>query len=212
MENIWSVYIHIAPNGKVYVGATSKLPRIRWNYGYGYKGNKEFFNDIIAYGWNNIIHEVVRSGLTETQAYELEKELIQKYDSMNPQKGYNKTAGGKGSLGYKPTPETTKRLIQSHLGISVPHTKEWNENISKGNKGKKKPHVGVSRSSACRAKISKSKSKPVCQYSKDGVLIAEYPSAREAAQITGAKNQNISSCCNGKTRTAIGFIWKFKKI
>lgn len=49
------------------------------------------------------------------------------------------------------------------------------------------------------------RSKPVLQY-KDGVLIAEYPSAKEAARQLGVGQCNISRCCLG------GFIWKNKWI
>lgn len=48
-------------------------------------------------------------------------------------------------------------------------------------------------------------SKPVQQF-KNGVLIAEYPSAKEASRKTGLPQSNISRCCNG------GFLWRGKWI
>lgn len=56
------------------------------------------------------------------------------------------------------------------------------------------------------------KEKAVCQYDLNGNLIAEYASACEAQRKTGIWQQNISHCCLGKfyTKTAGGFIWKFK--
>ena len=208
----WSVYIHTSPNGKVYVGATSRAPKERWKYGNGYKNNPCFCADIKRFGWGNIKHEVVGSGLTEKQAYEMEVDLIRKYNSTDPKNGYNRTRGGKGSVGYTPTAETIERLRKSHTGIKHPHTDEWNQNISKALKGKKKPHKGAPRSASCRKKIALSKAKTVQQYSKNGEFIAEYVSAREAQKITGIKNQGISLCCNGKQGAAGGYIWKFKKI
>ena len=206
----WSVYIHTVPNGKVYVGATSKPPKKRWQYGHGYRGNVRFFDDIVRFGWNNIKHDVICSGLTEAQAYEMEMDLIHKHDALNPQNGYNRTRGGKGLLGYKPTAETIERLSRSHVGLKLPHTAEWNRNISKALSGKKKPHKGVPRSASCRAKIAKIHAKAVQQYSKTGEFIAEYASAREAQKVTGIKNQGISLCCAGRQGTAGGYIWKFK--
>lgn len=47
------------------------------------------------------------------------------------------------------------------------------------------------------------RSKPVLQY-KDGVLIAEYPSAKEASRQTKIPQCNISHCCYG------GYYWKDK--
>lgn len=57
----------------------------------------------------------------------------------------------------------------------------------------------------------KSTSKPVEQYTKDMVFVAEYPSVSEASRKTGINKSNISSCCNGNPehKTAGGYIWKY---
>lgn len=55
------------------------------------------------------------------------------------------------------------------------------------------------------------KSKPVEQYTKDMVLVAEYPSAKEAERQTGISNANIIQCCKGRLKTAGGYIWKYKE-
>lgn len=46
------------------------------------------------YGWNNIIHEILFSGLSEDEAKVKEVELIAYYKSNNPKYGYNVTSGG----------------------------------------------------------------------------------------------------------------------
>lgn len=53
-------------------------------------------------------------------------------------------------------------------------------------------------------------SHPVRQYTTDGVLIAEYPSIKEAQRKTGVNNSQIAACCKHKSHynTAGGFIWK----
>ena len=33
---MWTVYRHIAPSGKVYIGITCQKPEYRWNNGNGY--------------------------------------------------------------------------------------------------------------------------------------------------------------------------------
>lgn len=53
------------------------------------------------------------------------------------------------------------------------------------------------------------KSKKVYQYSKDGIIIAVYPSIQEAYRRTGIKQSNISNCCNGKLNQTGGYVWKF---
>lgn len=88
------VYRHVAPNGKMYIGITSKSrPEDRWGYGgSGYSENAHFWAAIKKYGWNNFKHIVVVHGVDVDTACRLEEYLIGKYDSMN--NGYNQTSGG----------------------------------------------------------------------------------------------------------------------
>ena len=107
--------------------------------------------------------------------------------------------------------EHIEKLRISHLGKKRgPHKEETKIKIANANRGKKKPHPGIPRSLECREKMSKSISKPVLQFSKDGLFIQEYSSGKEAARLTGTAAQNISRCCLEKRKTANGFIWKFK--
>ena len=53
-------------------------------------------------------------------------------------------------------------------------------------------------------------SKPVKQFKKDGVFIKEYPSMKEVERQTGFYQSNISYCCNGKLKSAYGYIWRYK--
>ena len=59
---------------------------------------------------------------------------------------------------------------------------------------------------------AKTKSKSVLQFTKYGELILEWTSTREIERQLGYKNQAISNCCNGKLKSAYGFIWKYKQI
>lgn len=88
------VYRHVAPNGKMYVGITSKSnPIQRWGTnGIHYKNNKHFWNAIQKFGWDNFSHIIVAHGLSVDTACHLEEYLIKKYDSMTT--GYNQTSGG----------------------------------------------------------------------------------------------------------------------
>lgn len=66
-----------------------------------------------------------------------EQMLIKQCDSMNPNKGYNLTAGGEGTIGC-------------HSGKGRKHSKEWNEKISKS-------HIGIRPTAESRKKNSESK-------------------------------------------------------
>lgn len=51
--------------------------------------------------------------------------------------------------------------------------------------------------------------KPVSKYSKQGILLENYKSIREASISNNLPESNISMCCNGKLKTCGGFKWKF---
>lgn len=54
---------------------------------------------------------------------------------------------------------------------------------------------------------------PVIQYDKDGKFVGEWESATDAEKaLSGKFSGAISHCINGKTKTAFGFIWKFKEV
>lgn len=94
MANDYCVYMHTLPNGKVYIGLTSREPEERWQGGRGYKRNHAFFTEILYYGWANIKHEILFSGLTKAQADTEEKRLIKLYKSDQIEYGYNLQTGG----------------------------------------------------------------------------------------------------------------------
>lgn len=53
--------------------------------------------------------------------------------------------------------------------------------------------------------------KPILQYDLNGTLICEYRGIAEAARINGFKNRtNIISNLKGRTKSAYGFVWKYK--
>lgn len=53
-------------------------------------------------------------------------------------------------------------------------------------------------------------SKTTIQLTKQGDFVAEYFGAREASRQTGIVYSSIVECCEGKRKSAGGFIWKYK--
>ena len=51
--------------------------------------------------------------------------------------------------------------------------------------------------------------KRVIQSSLNNEYIAEYVSVREAGRVTGFNQSNIVKCCNGKTKQAYGYHWRY---
>ena len=91
MEREYSVYCHTFPNGKKYIGISSDCEN-RWRNGKGYETQPKMDRAIQKYGWENIKHDIVLSGLSKEQANELEKYLISELNTI--QNGYNVTIGG----------------------------------------------------------------------------------------------------------------------
>lgn len=112
----WSVYKHISPSGKVYVGISSNIER-RWACsGYYYCLKETIFSRALRkYGWENFKHEIIKTDLSKEEASELEKELILYYKSNNI--SYNITDGGDGFCG-KHTEEHIENIKKAHLNNS----------------------------------------------------------------------------------------------
>lgn len=119
-EKKFCVYVHIFPNGKRYIGITSKRPNARWESGNGYRDGSPIRNAINKYGWDNIEHIILFDGLTQEEACKKEIELIDKYKTnihrYGNKYGYNLTDGGEGTTGHKVSEERKEIMRQSQLG------------------------------------------------------------------------------------------------
>ena len=140
MDN-YKIYIHVAPNNKVYVGVTSNsLSRRFGNNGSGYRTQRLFWRAIQKYGWSNFKHIVLADHLSKEWAYKLEQCIILEYKSNNPKYGYNQSSGGE------------KSPLGSHHKLS----EETKRKMSKSRSGKKHPLYGKHHSDATKRKISDS--------------------------------------------------------
>ncbi len=115
-SNTYSVYKHTFPNGKVYIGITMVDPKKRWSGGSGYRKQPKIYNAILYYGWKNIKHDILYTGLSKVEAETVEIRLIAEHNSTK--NGYNVENGG------------------NTFGT---HSEETKQKISAGNKGKSKP-------------------------------------------------------------------------
>ena len=94
VQNNYTVYMHVSPSGKKYVGITGDSPKNRWDSGHGYRRNPHFWNAIQKYGWNNFEHLILYTDLTKDEAKEYEIKLIKEYNLTNKKYGYNVSEGG----------------------------------------------------------------------------------------------------------------------
>ena len=136
LENCWKVYKHTSPSGKIYVGITSKNVLVRWANGKAYCNNVHFYRAIQKYGWDNFTHEILFENLSKEEACQKEIELIAKYQSNNPEFGYNLSAGGEYSnYGHKQSKEFCEMMSKLHSGKIV--SLETRNRLSEVNSGKK---------------------------------------------------------------------------
>ena len=202
MKAIFTVYKHTAPNGKVYIGITSKNVKTRWCNGKGYPNNKHFSNAIAKYGWNNFTHEILFTELTKAEACKIEIDLIASHKSNDSRYGYNRGSGGEFALeGVPRTKEWGKRISESRLGekhhfFGKKHNEDTRKKMSESNKGKHNIHL-----------TNEKKRKPVLQMTLAGDVLQQYPSAAEAERQNNCKH--IADVCNGKRSHSAGYKWGY---
>ena len=199
------VYKHTCPNGKVYIGITSQLPCQRWARGQGYRENWHFANAIKKYGWDNILHEIVYTDLTQTEAEKIEIQLIQAYNSTNPKNGYNRDPGGK--IKAEVSEETKRKISAAHSGRTN-YVRGENHPMY-GRKKELCPTYKRKHTAEEREKMSANNTRkiPVCCV-EDGTV---YDSAETAAKEKGTYRGAILNCCRKVPHynTAGGLHWVF---
>lgn len=189
----YKVYIHIFPNGKVYIGITSLRTWERWCGGHGYDEQPLMRQAIKKYGWKNIKHSVIADGLTQREAEAMEIELIKKYKSTNRKHGYNISNGG--STSGKFTEETRRKMSENQRG-------EKNNFYGK--------HLSEEHKNKIRERRKELGYEPV---NKRRVLCVEtgiiYESTAQATRDTGIHNYAIRRVCYGERKSAGGYHWKY---
>lgn len=217
----WTVYIHTNKvNQKKYVGITSTSVIERWHHGHGYLTKKKdgsfcqpaMAYAVLKYGWEGFSHEVIAENLTMEEASQMEKELIEKYQSNNKHFGYNIKEGGIDGL---PSEESIQKALQTRLKNGYHHSEETKKKISESNMGK--THTDSSKELLSKSH-SKTKQRPkeviprndtynqvYCQCVETGEC---FPSISNAAVNTGSYNPNIVKCLKGARKRAGGYHWK----
>ena len=152
-DNRWCVYIHRNIfNNKCYIGITSKSPEQRWGRnGYGYKKKNSIFARALQKypDWDNDWeHIIFAEHLGEQEAKHMEMLLIALYQTncckyRNPSYGYNMTDGGDGTVGWKAT-EDTKKKIGTKIKDRFADPKNHPMYGKPGLTGKDNPMFGVS--------------------------------------------------------------------
>lgn len=180
--------------------------------------------------------DILFTELSWEEACLKEIELIKLYGRKSLKNGTlaNLTGGGDGF--NKPHSEETKLKIQKHFkdksyeelyGLNAEiekkkrgdgNKKTWDklsvdERKERGKKSVDRMKEFYKNNRSKRyGKVATQQFKAILQYTKEGEFIREWDSTRSASLELGLTKSSISANLNNKSKTAHGFIWKFKII
>lgn len=215
------VYVHKRKtDGRIfYVGKGCKN-RAWWFY-----GRSEYWNRVS--NKHGVVVEILKDGLSEPEAHEMEIKLISK---IGRKMLCNHTNGGEGMSGWKASPETLKKLSAIRKGRK--HTPEARKKMSDSRRGVKKSeehNMRVSESLKGR-KFSEEHRKNLSASLKSiefnpewGVRSGKarmkklfcinnslvYESTRHAAIELGLDPGSVSRVCTGKYKHTKGYIFRY---
>ena len=189
----YTVYMHEFPNKKVYIGITSRKTWERWSGGHGYKTQPLMWNAIKKYGWQNIRHVVIESGLTQAEAEAKERELIIQYKSNTREHGYNADNGGC-SVG-RASEATRQKYREAKTGEKNPF---YGQQLTEEHKDK----IRETR----KARNIQPVNKRLVRCVETGVI---YESTAQATRELGIHNYSIRRVCYGERKTAGGYHWEY---
>lgn len=203
--NNWTIYEHISPSGKIYVGITSWSPKHRWENGVGYKKCKLFYRAIQKYGWNNIQHNIIATGLGEGTAKNMEQDLI----AFNKAKGisYNITDGGDGCLGRSCSELRRELTGNIWRGKKIP--RDIVEKSAASRRGKKlsPEHIDKIR----LGKIGNGNGNQTVYFIKNNTIEFKFSSCVEAAKHFNTHPNSISRCARKEYKTYKGYIVTYER-
>lgn len=193
------IYKITNPKGKIYIGQSTNINKRFKQYKIiDCKNQIKLYNSLSKYNPENHLFEILE---------ECEEELLNEKEiywgskfNVLDKNGLNlKLGNGKGSC----SEQTKNKMRKAKIGKKDSElTKQTKSQSAKGRIKSTKWRQNISNSHPTK--------KPVEQYSLGGAKINEYISINETARQTGIRVGDISACCNGKQKTAFGFIFKFK--
>lgn len=101
------------------------------------------------------------------------------------------------------------RCVTPKENINNPntHNDEWRKNVTEAAKKRSQDPEWLRKNAET---TRKSHNKPVLQFNKEtGEVIKEWQCAADAWRETGINFKSISSCCNGRQKSAGGYVWRY---
>lgn len=224
-ENKYVVYQITFPNNKKYIGFSSNIIR-RWKGPSEYSTQPLISRAIAKYGWENLIKEVIFVSDNKQAALDKEAELIEKYNLLNFDYGYNMVPGGRDpphNTYNNLSDEKKQEWKEKHRQAAL---KQW-QNPEQANLLKKRMKEEFHKSRMQKTSAERKEiwgkqnigrippnAKPVLQIDlQTGEVLNEYQSAMQAARMIGKDNSasaNIRRTANGIGKSAYGYAWRWK--
>lgn len=210
----YTVYKHTSPSEKVYIGITRKRPEQRWDNGNGYKHCPHMAAAVKKYGWENIRHEILATGLTKAEAEAQEIRLIATYKSNDRRYGYNTDAGG--SAPGRMAEESRRKIAAGMMGDRNPTRRYGHPMLGKHHTDESKRKMSASASArvgrivtdGTRKKLRQAQKKTPVRNIDSGQI---YAGIHEAAEATGLQATKICAVCKGKRKSTGGVRWEYTK-
>jgi group I intron endonuclease len=232
------IYMLTSPNGKSYIGQTTRPIQTRFKEHRMGKcpSCRLIYNAIKFHGWDNF----------EKDWYECPDEdlnideelLVREMETMSPG-GYNLKEGG-GANG-RMSGETRQKMSESKTGeknhnygkplsdeskqknrdahFGKRHTDKTKQKMSESKTGEKNQMYGKTHTEETIQKMSELKSgeknscsKKVYQYDLGGKYVQSFGSCGEAGLCIEKDSSIISKCARNKRKTAYGFKWSYVQI
>lgn len=214
-----------AINGKQYVGQANDFDKrendwnnLKWNY-----AGQLITNARNKYGTENFTTKILKECDTQEELNHWEQYYIKELNTKYPN-GYNLTDGGDGISGYHFSEEVKKKMSEAKKKSPIKYwlgkemSEEHKKNISESKKGQEPCNKGIPMREKTKKKLSETrtgkptnkKSKTIYQYTKNKELVKIWVTNKELRKEY--HQGNIWECCNGRRKTAYGYIWSYEKL
>jgi hypothetical protein len=145
----------------------------------------------------------------------LKMKLIPRPNTSFKLKGIKRPDVSKRLSGVKLSKETCDKISKSKINHICYKNPKRTEKILESNKHNYELNSNRNKKISSKllgrkAEWMKQRSKNIIQYNKQMIFIKEWKSAFEAGASLNKQSSAISECCNGKRKSAYGYIWKFK--
>ena len=199
---------------KIYVGQTIHDVEARWKDHLKKGSNCRYLKSAInKYGVDNFEFKLVCITF-DNQLDDMEIKYIEQYNSLVPN-GYNLRLGGNSGRHNAETKQkisdTLKKnfangLVHSRHQLGRPHDEATKQKISESLKGHKLSQETINKRILSRRIYN------IIQLDIDGNRLNSFDSCKEASEYIGTTISSICKCCNGKSKTSMGFVWKYEPI